>query len=459
MSRKISPRIVREPQRELKVCRETDVIVVGGGPAGVAAATASARNGADTVLLERYGHLGGLATGGLVLLIMPMSDAVGKQQIAGLCQEMVERLDSMGAAVHPAERELGSADPALVNYWLSRGCRFFANEGRVTLNVLFDPEVFKCALNDMVEEANVKLFLHSWGSRCIVERNEIRGVVFESKSGRQAILARTVIDTTGDGDMFASAGAEFDGTMNPALRSSKLAFVFRLGNVDSKRLTQFRQSSEEKCTEMMRELERLGGFPMYLRTWQKDVVWFNNFLPGLDGLNVEDLTWVGVNGRKKMLITHEFFKKHVPGFEKSFIMDTASQVGVRATRRLIGEYILTEGDMQAGTLHEDTVAIIPARQWALSIRSPLVYIPYRSLVPQRVENLLAAGRCFSADQVANDILSPIQCCVAMGEAAGTAAALAIKNGVSPRGLDYGVLQRQLITQGVPLPMHPSAPAP
>jgi hypothetical protein len=455
MNERLSSKMITEPSKEVRVCREADVIVVGGGPAGVAAAVASGRNGADTVLVERYGHLGGLATGGLVLLIMPMSDGTGQQQIAGLCQEMMERLDATGSAVHPKREDLGSSDRDLVGYWLSRGCRFFAQEGRVTLNVLFDPEMFKYVLNEMVEEAGVKLFLHSWGTRCMTEQDTVRGVLFESKSGRQAIIGKIIIDTTGDGDMFASAGAEFDARMNPELRSSKLALVFRVGNINYTRLMEFKQSRQKEYDNLMFELENLGGFTFYVRTWREDVVWFNNFLPGLDGLDIEDLTWVEVHARKKMLITYDFFRKNIPGFEKSFIMDTASQIGVRASRRLIGEYVVTEQDMQSGIPHEDTIAVIPARQWAPSLRAPLVYIPYRSLLPRRVENLIVAGRCFSADQVANDILSPIQCCVAMGQAAGTAAALAVKSGVSPRRVGYRALQEQLLRQTVVLPVIPT----
>jgi hypothetical protein len=264
-------------------------------------------------------------------------------------------------------------------------------------------------------------------------------------------LGKVVIDTTGDGDVFASAGAAFDATTNAQLRSSKLALVFRVGNVDYDRLARFRESSREKHAELMAEVEARGGFSMYLRSWREDVVWFNNFLPGLHGLNVEDLSWVEVNARKKMRVTIDFFKKNVPGFESAFVMDTASQVGVRATRRLIGQYIVTEEDLESGKLHDDTIAAVPARQWAHSLRSPVVYVPYRSLVPVEVEGLLTAGRCFSADQVANDILAPIQVCVALGQAAGTAAALAARTGATPGKIDIPHLQSSLVSQGVLLP--------
>jgi len=441
---------IREPARDIKICTETDVLVVGGGPAGVAAAVASARNGANTVLIERYGHLGGLATGGLVILIMPMSDENGIPCIAGICQEVIERLDKRGGSIHPKMEELGSDNPEIVKYWLSRGTRFFAQENRVTLNALFDPEIMKCVLNDMVEEANIKLFLHSWCTTCMVEHNNIQAVIFESKSGRQAIRAKIVIDTTGDGDMFASAGAAFDGTINPNLRSSKLALVFRVGNVDAEKLAKFKNSENFKFRELMSEIESLGGFSLFHNSWRKDVVWFNNFLPGLDGLNVEDLTSVEVNARKRMLVTVDFFKKNVPGFSDAYLIDTASQVGVRATRRLVGEYIVTEEDLQSGRLHEDTIAVVPARQWAPKIKAPLVCIPYRSLLPLEIENLLTAGRCFSADQVANSILAPIQVCMAQGQAAGTAAAISLNQNVTPRRLDIDLLQKRLISQGVPL---------
>jgi len=443
-------RTITEPAKEVKVFKEAEVVVVGGGPAGVAAAVAAARNGAQTVLLERYGHLGGMATGGLVILIPHMSAGGEEQEVAGICQEMIERLDAAGGAHHPRRGDLGSTDKKLLSNL--RYYNDFVIEGRVRMSVYVDPEILKCVLNDMVEEAGVKLFLHSWGSRAVVEGEKVQGVVFESKSGRLATLGKTVIDATGDGDIFASAGAEFDSTINPELRSSTLAVVFRLGNVDFKQFVEFKESEPEQWNKIMGEIRSIGNFRLLpLPSSRDDVMWVNNWVPGKDCLNVEDLTWVEVNLRKVMLPAHEVLKKNVPGFERSFILDTASQIGTRCSRRLIGEYIVTEKDIRSGIVHEDTIAVVPPFKRNVSAENPIGCIPYRALVPKRIENLLATGRCFSSDMVANDLLNLIPFCVEMGQAAGIAAALAVKDGVSPRQVNRKALLRRLLDQGAWLP--------
>lgn len=424
-------------------------MVVGGGAAGCAAAVAAARNGASTVLLERYGHLGGMATGGLVLVIMPMSDGTAEQQISGLCQEIVDRLDAMGAAIHPDKKDLGSSDSKLISRW--KRYAFSVVEGKIRLSATVDPEALKCVLNDMVTEAGVKLLLHSLETWGIAQQNEVQGVICESKSGRQAVLGKVIIDATGDGDVFASVGAPFDGATNPAMRSSHLALTFRMGNIDSTKYFSFRESEAQTYAKLMRELEDLGGFTMYIKTTREDVIWVNNFIPGLNPLNAADLTWLEVTGRKRSRITHQFLKEHVPGFENSFIMDTASQIGVRSSRRLIGEHILTERDIFSGTVFPDTIAVCPDFRHTVSPEHPHWHVPYRSLIPRQVDRLLVAGRCFSSDPVANDLLAPIQFCIAMGQAAGTAAALAIKHGVAVRRLNYRLLHNSLVDQGVPLP--------
>ena len=440
---------IREPARDIRIIEEADVVVVGGGPAGIAAAVASARNGVQTILLERYGHLGGLASGGLVTLIMPMSDGTNTPQIVGICQEVIDRLDAVGGALHPRLEDLGSSKSDLVDYW--RTYSFCVIDGKIRLSVFMDPEILKCILNDMAEEASVKLLLHSLFVNTLVDDDTVKGVVFESKSGRQALLGKVVIDTTGDGDVYASAGAPFDSRMNPDDRSSRLAFVFRIGNIDPEKYFGFRKSHPQTHNELLKELENLRGFTMFIRTSREDVIWVNNNVPHLNGLSVEDLTQLEVDGRHRMRITHDFLKKQMPGFENSFIIDTASQIGVRCSRRLIGEYVVTASEICSGVVFPDTIMMGPDFRHDFSPEHPHWHVPYRSLVPRKIKNMLAAGRCISTDTVTNDLLAPIQYCFATGQAAGTAAAIAVKDSVNMAQVDIKKLQKLLSEQKVPLP--------
>lgn len=449
-------RTIREPAREIQVCQEADVVVVGGGPGGHSAAVAAARNGARTVLVERYGCFGGMATGGLVILIPHLSDGTEKQQIAGLCQEWLDRLEVLGGVVKPGKEELGSSEKKVVSYWQSYSA-FFVREGRVRLSATVDPEILKCVLNDMVEESGVKTYLHSWGTEAIVEGSNVQGVVFESKTGRQAILAKVVIDGTGDGDLLPSAGAEFDSKIDPKLRISKLALCFQLANVDTKRTDDFKEEQPQKYAELMKELRNLGGFTMlpgrlhHEARLQNNMVHFPNWIDCSSQTDVEELTRVEMSARKAVLTTYKFLKSHIPGFEKSFIMITAPQIGTRGSRRLIGEHMLTEQDWRSGTIFDDTIAICPDLNYNVSPDHPHVHIPYRSLVPRKVDGLLVAGRSFSSEDIVNEDFNLFTHCIAMGQAAGTAAALAVKNGVKLRNVDYGALHDSLLAQGVPLP--------
>jgi hypothetical protein len=201
----------------------------------------------------------------------------------------------------------------------------------------------------------------------------------------------------------------------------------------------------------MGELVRLGGFPAAQSSARDNVLWVSNWVPGLDILNVEDLTYTEVEIRKRMLITYDFFKKNVPGFEKSFILDTASQTGTRGSRRVIGEYRVTEKDWRSGEVHEDTIAVCPQQRRVVSSEYPHMHIPYRCLVPQKVDNLLVAGRSFSSDDIVNNEYNLIPHCTLYGQAAGTAAALAIKSGVKVRNVDIAALKDSLIKQNVVLP--------
>ena len=326
-------------------------------------------------------------------------------------------------------------------------------DGRIEHTAWVDPELLKCILNDMVEDAGVKLFLHSWGTQAIVEEGRVQGIIFESKSGRQAILGKVIIDGTGDGDLLPSAGAEFDGTLDPNIRSSMLALVFRIGNCDYQKLCDFREAEPEKYGELIKELGTAAGTRLLpLPSPRNDVLWVNNWIPDLNCMNVEDLTTLEVEMRKMMRKGHDFMKKNIPTFENSFILDTASQTGTRGGRRLVGEYIITAEDLQAGKKHDDTIAVIPRMgPPGATVESPYVYVPYRCLVPVKVEGLLVAGRSFSSDLRANDMVNLIPHCIAMGEAAGTAAALAIKHNIEARRVNIGELQDSLVRQGVPLP--------
>jgi len=314
-----------------------------------------------------------------------------------------------------------------------------------------DPELLKCVLNDMVEQAGVKLYLHSWGTKAFMKEDGLAGVIFESKSGRRAMLGKVLIDATGDGDLLQSAGAEFDGTLDRSLRSSMLALVFRLGNCDFQRYCDFQESDPAGFSGLMKGLtEAAGTVLLPLPSPRNDVMWVNNWIPDLDCTKVEDLTTLEVTMRKIMLRGHAYMKDHFPGLEKSFILDTASQTGTRGARRLKGEYTITEEDIRVGTVHEDTVAIvprfIPKEGW-----SPFLYFPYRALVPAKIDGLLVAGRSFSSDTVANNMVNLIPHCIATGQAAGTAAMLALQSGKTVRKVDYKNLQDALKKQGVPLP--------
>jgi len=451
VSTKQGAKQITEPARKINVYKEADVVVVGGGVAGVAAAVAAARNGANTILVERYGHLGGLATGGLVLVIMPMSDGTKNQQIAGICQEMVDRLDKYGGCIHPRKEDIGSSDEKLINYW--RNYPFCVIENRVIMSVPFDPEAYKFVLNDMIGDSGVHLCLHCWGAHAIVEGDAVKGIIFESKEGRKAILGKVIIDTTGDGDILASAGADYTDVITPELRAD-MALPFRIAGIDFNKFSEFRRTQQPKFGELMKELGDklgLGGPAMFnyfvLRYSQPDAAWVNNSIKNRSGLKIEDLTWVEVDVRKKAWIFREFYRKNVPGFENCYIVDVAPQIGVRCSRRLIGEYVLKDEDVLKGVIHADTIGVFPDHHHILSAEHPHWHIPYRSLVSRNRENLLAAGRLLSAEIVANELLRPIQGCIIEGEAAGTAAALAVNAGVTPRKVNVKALQKQLLKQG------------
>jgi hypothetical protein len=451
---KISGKTVREAVRDTRVCRTADVIVVGGGPGGIGAAVTAARSGADTVLIERYEHLGGMGTGGLVTIIPNLSDFNGKQQIAGISQEWVERLERREACDYPKKEHWGTDDKKLVGYYQNRSF-FNVREKRVLYSVHIDAEISKCILQDMVEEAGVKTYLHAWGTEPVMDGNKVVGVIFESKSGRQAVLGKVVIDSTGDGDLLPYTGADFESEIDPALRIANLSFSYWVANVDLKKYQEYRNAHQKEMMEQMREIRKAGGHAGFLTSNlknQESVVWVFPRYANSSQVDVEELTRVEFLGRKEMLVSHDYYKKNVPGFEKSFIVLTNPQLGTRGARRIVGEYILTEKDMNRNEPFEDTIAIFPdVDRGRESINSPVTYMPYRCMIPRGVDNLFVACRAFSSNAVANNFFNYIPHCIALGEAAGTAAAQAISSGVDLRKIDIKALQADLRKQGVILP--------
>ncbi|MCL5074360.1 MAG: FAD-dependent oxidoreductase [Chloroflexi bacterium] len=431
-------KMLKELPRETPIVAEADVLVIGGGPAGLGAAIAAARHGSETMLLERYGYLGGLASGGLVLLWDDLSD--GRERvIGGIPQEILERLSAMGAAVCTPPEALGQASPSLWQQWGRWGFINWFQPGSVPKSIVYccsvDPEALKYVADEMVTEAGVQLRLHTLAVGAIVEEDQVKGAVVESKSGREAILAKVTIDASGDGDIFAVAGAEHRRGQLP------LTLVHRLGNVDTEKAMRYEEEHPEEAARLDAEVKAILGCDhhfWWMSTVRKGVVWINApTYKGLDALSIEDRTYIEREARKRIWHCLDFVRRNLPGFEAAYLLDTASQLGVRQSRLLSGEYIVTKEDISEGRYFADAVG-----------RARNYFIPYRSLIPKRLNGLLVAGRCYSATRPAQLLSREIAPCMVMGQAAGTAAALAVEGSLRPREVNVSLLQGSLARQGV-----------
>ncbi len=428
---------IRQNARDVKVAARADVVVVGGGPAGMSAALAAARNGAKVTLLERYNHLGGLASGGMVLVLDDMWDNhLNEISVRGTCQTMIERLAALKLAMYPRANEWGFG-PASLKRWTRWGTFDFHTHGLphpICFAAAFDPDGWKRVALDMVQEAGIELRLHSWFSHTLLEDGRVTGVVCESKSGPQAILGTVVIDATGDLDVAASAGAPHTGG------NYIMTTVFRLGGVDTATAERYEREEPDAYAALDRRIKKvLGGSwgLWWLKTPLPGIVWCNcPHMAGLDGQKVEDLTRAEIQGRKHIHALVDLVRNELPGFERCYVVDVAPQTGVRQTRLLEGEYVLTKEDLSTRTRFSDSVA-----------RGRDYYMPYRVLLPQKIDNLLIAGRHYSVTSQAQKISREIPPCMAMGEAAGVAAALAIDAGVTARNVDVALLQKKLRAQG------------
>ena len=437
-----------------------DVVVVGGGPAGVCAAIAAARNGAKTLLVEQNGFCGGMATAGLVGPFMTCYDAAGETMvIRGLFEEIVDRLVERDFAIHPKDVMGGTAFTS----WIKIG------HDHVTP---FESEGLKLVLDEMLAEAGVEILYHTTFLEPVLDGSRIVGIKVASKAGIETLWGKVVIDCTGDGDVAYHCGVPFEmgneelGLIQPA------TMFYHISNVDSDALEADIQANLHNFYRKdgvnyrslhwrVTEARENGDWSLdrvsigVFRMPKKDEWCVNTSrIMGVDSTDNRSLTKAERVGRQQVDEITKFLRKYVPGCEYARIKATASHVGIRESRHIKGEYRLTAEDLINAKVPEDSVFLAansvdvhgrfgPKSNEYVPIQGKYYGVPYRSLVPVQIDGLLVAGRCLSADSTAAGAVRVMPPCMAMGQAAGTAAALSLKEGCSVRNLDAAKLKEAL----------------
>ena len=436
-------KFVTEPGRRVPVAGEYDVVVLGGGPAGIAAAAAAARNGASTLLAERYGFLGGMGTAaGVTNFCGLFANVHGeiRRVVHGVADELLDRIERLAGlnAPHPVFGK--------------------------TLAQAYDMSAYKCAADDLLAAAGANLAFHALGVGVAMrDAGTIDALFVETKSGRRALRARLFIDASGDGDLAAWAGAPWE-------KSAHLLYptlMFRVNNVDPERA----RDAVAAIPRLMDEAERDGAFKFARRgaivrpqknptEWRANVTQIRN--PdgsAMDGTDADQWSAGEIEGRRQIRDYVNFLRERVPGFERAYALDIAPQVGIRETRRVLGEYVLSGADVLACASFPDTVGV---NGWPLERHVagdvewswPAIpgsrgfnHLPYRMLLPHAIDNLLVAGRCASMTSEGQSAARVSGGCFVMGQAVGTAAALALRESVAPRALSAERLQAQLERDG------------
>jgi FAD dependent oxidoreductase len=438
-------RTITEPARQIPLYGEYEVVVLGGGPAGIAAAVAAARAGRRTLLIERYGFLGGMGTAAGVTNFCGLhANVYGTMHrlVRGIASDLLDRIDRLG----------GLNAPHLIL-------------GKI-LAQAYDTAAYKIAADDLLAAHKVDILFHALGAGVVMgDDKRIDALVVETKAGRQAVLADIFIDCSGDGDLAAWAGAPFEVGDNKG-HMLYPSMMFRLNGIDPEKAGE----AWRIIPVLMEEAEARGThkFPRkgaIVRPQRASIEWRVNFTQlkredgsAINGLDPDDLTRGEIDGRRQALHAFEFLRT-VPGFEKSYIVDLPPQLGIRETRRIIGGYLLSGEDVLGCASFDDSIGV---NGWPMEVHvaGDVIFkfppipqsrgfneLPYRMLLPEGIHNLLVAGRCASMTHDGQSAARVSGACFAMGEAAGTAAALALSGNTIPRDIALEKLQQTLKLQG------------
>jgi len=445
-----------------------DVLVVGGGPSGFCAAVAAARNGASVMLVEQNGFGGGMATAGLVAPFMTCYDSSGTEMlIKGLFEETVERLCAIGGAIHPSEID----SPSSFTSYITIGHK------RVTP---FKAEALKLVIDEMLTEAGVKVLYHTSFVDAITDGDRITSVVIHRKDGLCTIEPKYIIDCTGDGDVAAAAGVPFELGNEASGKIQPATMFFRIGNVDLSAVDEdYRQNidnfyrkdgvnyrSLHWWVEKAREAGdwNLARVSIGLFRGVDEDEWSINTsrIMGIDGTDSESLTRGEIEGRQQVDQIYKFFVKYVPGCKNAKLLQTGSTLGIRETRHIKGLKRLEVEDLLGCVVPEDSVVIAansvdvhgkfgPKSNEYIALPAGKYYgIPYGTMVPEGISNLLVSGRCISASSDAAGAVRVMTPCMAMGQAAGTAAAIALTEGLAVADVDVKALRERLVRDGARL---------